>query len=123
MLQRIKKSKALGPVVLWLGLLLLLLALPTGFEGAQTYQNADRVRAQVLATDESGIVDTGLIRTGDQRCTVKLLGGQFRGQTVEAVNRLAGSLAQDKLFAPGDTAFVAVSHRGDHISVVSMTVH
>ena len=115
--------QACGPVLAALALLLVLLLLPTGFEGAQTYQNADRVRAQVLATDESGIVDTGLIRTGDQRCTVKLLGGQFRGQTVEAVNRLAGSLAQDKLFAPGDTAFVAVSHSGDQISVVSMTDH
>ena len=77
----------------------------------------------MLSTDESNIVDTGLIRTGDQRCVVKLLGGQFKGQTVEAVNRLNGSLAQDKLFAPGDTAFVAVSHSGDQISVVSMTDH
>ena len=77
----------------------------------------------MLSTDESNIVDTGLIRTGDQRCMIKLLGGQFRGQTVEAVNRLNGSLAQDKLFATGDTAFVAVSHSGDQISVVSMTDH
>ena len=99
------------------------LMLPTGFEGRLTYQNADRVRAEVLATDESDIVDTGLIRTGEQRCTVKLLGGHFKGQTVEAVNRLNGSLAQDKLFAPGDVAFVTVSHSGGAISVVSMTDH
>lgn len=112
-----------GPVLTAMLLLLLLLILPTGYEGAHTYQNADRVRAEVLSTDESNIVDTGLIRTGDQRCVVKLLGGQFKGQTVEAVNRLNGSLAQDKLFAPGDTAFVAVSHSGDQISVVSMTDH
>ena len=112
-----------GPVFAALLLLIVLLILPTGYEGAHTYQNADRVRAQVLSTDESNIVDTGLIRTGDQRCVVKLLGGQFKGQTVEAVNRLNGSLAQDKLFAPGDTAFVAVSHSGDQISVVSMTDH
>ena len=112
-----------GPVLAALLLLIVLLILPTGNEGAQTYQNADRVRAEVLATDESSIVDTGLIRTGDQRCVVKLLGGQFKGQTVEAANRLNGSLAQDKLFAPGDIAFVAVSHSGDEISVVSMTDH
>ena len=112
-----------GPVFAALLLLILLLILPTGYEGAHTYQNADRVRAQVLSTDESNIVDTGLIRTGDQRCVIKLLGGQFKGQTVEAVNRLNGSLAQDKLFAPGDIAFVAVSHSGNKISVVSMTDH
>ena len=112
-----------GPVVAALLLFVFLCLLPTGFEGSLTYQNADRVRAEVLSTDESDIVDTGLIRTGDQRCTVKLLGGQFRGQTVEAVNRLNGSLAQDKLFSPGDIAFVTVSHSGDAITVVSMTDH
>ena len=112
-----------GPVLAALFLLALLLILPTGYEGALTYQSADRVRAKVLTTDESDIVDTGLIRTGDQRCTVRLLGGQFKGQTVEAVNRLSGSLAQDKLFSPGDTAFVSVSHSGSDISVVSMTDH
>lgn len=112
-----------GPVLAALILLAVLLILPTGFEDHLTYQNADRVRAEVLATDESDIIDTGLIRTGEQRCTVKLLGGQFRGQTVEAVNRLNGSLAQDKLFAPGDIAFVTVSHSGGAVSVVTMTDH
>lgn len=112
-----------GPVLAALVLLAVLLMLPTGFEDHLTYQNADRVRAEVLATDESDIIDTGLIRTGEQRCTVKLLGGQFRGQTVEAVNRLNGSMAQDKLFSPEDIAFVTVSHSGGTISVVSMTDH
>ena len=112
-----------GPVLASLALLAALLLLPTGYEGALTYQNADRVRAEVLSTDESSIVDTGLIRTGEQRCTVKLLGGRFRGETAEAVNRLNGSLAQDKLFAPGDVAFVAVSHAGGAISTVTMTDH
>ena len=54
-----------GPVLAALALLAVLLMLPTGFEGRLTYQNADRVRAEVLATDESDIMDTGLIRTGE----------------------------------------------------------
>ena len=68
-----------GPVLAALVLLVVLLILPTGFDGNLTYQNADRVRAEVLSTDESDIIDTGLIRTGEQRCTVKLLGGHFTG--------------------------------------------
>lgn len=96
----------------------ILLLIPTGYEGALTYQGADRVRAKVLTTDESNIVDTGLIRTGDQRCTVKLLNGRFKGQTVTATNRLSGSLAQDKIFSPGDMSFVAVSYNNDTILVV-----
>ena len=112
-----------GPVLAALVLLAVLLLLPTGYEGALTYQNADRVRAEVLSTDESSLVDTGLIRTGEQRCQVRLLGGQFQGQTAEAVTRLNGSLAQDKLFAPGDVAFVAVSHSGGAVTAVTMTDH
>lgn len=118
-----QRRRTWGPVLAAAVLLAILLALPTGYEGALAYQNADRVRAEVLATDESSIVDTGLIRTGEQRCTVRLLGGLFEGREVTAVNRLTGSLAQDKLFAPGDVAFVVVSHSGEEISTVTMTDH
>ena len=118
-----QRRRTWGPVLAAAVLLAILLALPTGDEGALAYQNADRVRAEVLATDESSIVDTGLIRTGEQRCTVRLLGGLFEGREVTAVNRLTGSLAQDKLFAPGDVAFVVVSHSGEEISTVTMTDH
>ena len=112
-----------GPVLAALILLAVLLVLPSGYEEALVYQSADRVRAAVLSTDESTIIDTGLVRSGEQRCTVRLLGGQFEGRTVDAVNRLNGSLAEDKLFAPGDIAFVTVSHDGDQITTVSMTDH
>lgn len=97
--------------------------LPTGYEGALSYQNADRVSARVLSTDESDVYDTGLVRTEDQRCHVRILGGQFAGVEVDAVNRLSGSLAQDKLFSMGDKAFVVVSHSGDEITTVYMTDH
>ena len=117
------KNPTLLPVLLALLLLVGLIFLPTGFEGALTYQNADRVRAEVLSTDESNVIDTGLIRTGEQRCRVKILGGQFKGEEADAVNRLNGSLAQDKIFAPGDIAFVAISHNGSEITTISMTDH
>ncbi|MBQ9133222.1 MAG: YibE/F family protein [Clostridia bacterium] len=122
-LQKLFSRRTALPVVLALVLMVVLLLLPTGYEGAQSYQNADRVKALVLATDESDIIDTGLVRSGEQRCTVRILGGQFAGQETTAVNRLNGSLAQDKLFAVGDYAFVAVSHNGDTITTVSMTDH
>lgn len=123
MLEEIRKRKTFGPVVLWLCLLLALIALPTGYESALTYRNADRVYALVLDTDESDIVDTGLVRSGEQRCKVRILGGQFKGAEVDAVNRLNGSLAEDKLFSYGDRAFVVVSHSGGEITTVYMTDH
>lgn len=123
MLQRLKTNKNLGPVVLWLLLLVVLLLLPTGYESALSYRNADRVVALVLSTDESDIVDTGLVRSGEQRCQVRILAGQFKGTECTAVNRLNGSLAEDKLFALGDRAFVVVSHSSGEITTVYMTDH
>ncbi len=91
--------------------------LPTGYEGGLIYQEADRCTARVLATDDSTIVDTGLVRSGEQRCTLELLGGRFQGRTATGINMLNGSLEQDKLFAPGDKAMVVVSHQGDEITL------
>lgn len=118
-----KKYSTLFPVILAAVLLVILIISPTGFEGALTYQNADRVRARVLSTDESKIIDTGLIRTGEQRCRILILDGHFEGEETDAVNYLTGSLEQDKLFEVGDTAFVAVSYSGDEITAVTMTDH
>ena len=74
----IHSRKTVLPVLFSMLLFVILLILPTGFEGAQAYQNADRVSALVLSTDESDVVDTGLIRSGEQRCRVRILGGQFK---------------------------------------------
>lgn len=117
------KSKTVGPVLLSLILMVILLLMPTGYEGALSYQNAERVDALVLSTDESDIVDTGLVRSGEQRCQVRILSGKFEGVEIAAVNRLNGSLAEDKLFFPGDKAFVVVSHSAGEITTVYMTDH
>ena len=112
-----------APVLVCLAAILLLLLLPTGFEGALVYQEAERCSARVLSVDDSTIVDTGLVRSGEQRCELELLDGVFAGQVVTGVNMLNGSLEQDKLFAPGDKAMVVVSYQGDEILSVTMTDH
>lgn len=122
-IKTIMKSNTFWPVVASLVLMTVLLILPTGYGGALSYQNADRVPALVLSTDESDVYDTGLVRTGDQRCHVRILGGQFAGTETDAVNRLNGSMAQDKLFSAGDRAYVVVSHSGGEITTVYMTDH
>ncbi|MDO4460692.1 MAG: YibE/F family protein [Clostridia bacterium] len=123
MISKIRQSRTLGPVIMWLVLLIVLVALPTGYENAMSYRNADRVSALVLSTDESDIVDTGLVKSGEQRCKVKILGGKFKGEEVSAVNRLNGSLAEDKIFSEGEKAFVVVSHSEGKITTVYMTDH
>ena len=112
-----------APVLACLVMILLLLALPTGFEGALNSQEAERCTARVLSTDDSAIIDTGLVRSGEQLCELELLDGAFAGETVTGVNMLNGSLELVKLFAPGDRALVVVSHDGDAITNLTMTDH
>ena len=112
-----------APVLVCLLLIVVLLILPTGYEGAIQYQDADRCAARVLSVDNSAIMDTGLVRSGEQLCELELLGGRFQGQTATGVNMLNGSLEQDKIFAPGDKAMVVVSYQGDTILSVTMTDH
>ena len=112
-----------APVLVCLALIILLLFLPTGYEGAIQYQEADRCAARVLEVDNSAIIDTGLVRSGEQLCQLELLGGLFQGEVATGVNMLNGSLEQDKIFAPGDKAMVVVSYQGDKILSVTMTDH
>ena len=112
-----------APVVVCLLLIALLLTVPTGFEEAVQYQEAQRCIAEVLSVDDSSIVDTGLVRSGEQRCTVRFINGAFKGRTATAINLLQGSLEQDKLFTAGDKAQVVVSFNGNTILRVTMTDH
>jgi len=102
---------------------IILVLIPTGFEGAVNYTETERCSALVMSTDESFIVDTGLIRSGEQNCTVEFLSGLFKGRTADAVNILSGSLENDKLFSAGDKALVMIHYSGDMIISVSMVDH
>lgn len=118
-----EKVRYYAPAAICLLLIFLLLLLPTGYEGAVQYQEAERCIAKVTMVDSSSIVDTGLVRSGEQRCEVRFLNGRFKGKTATAINLLQGSLEQDKLFAEGDTAQVVVSYSGESINRVTMTDH
>ena len=106
-----------------IALTVLLLLLPTGFEGALIYQDAEKVRATVLEVDNGAIINNGIIQNGEQYCTLRIEEGSFAGQETGGVNLLSGSLEQDKMFAPGDSALVVVSHADGQITSVTMIDH
>lgn len=118
-----EKLRYYAPVAVCLLLIVIFLVLPTGYEDAVQYKEAERCIAEVTAVDNSAIVDTGLVRSGEQRCVVTFLNGLFKGKTATAINLLQGSLEQDKLFSEGDTAQVVISYDGETIKRVSMTDH
>ena len=91
---------------------IILIAIPTGFQRS-IYVNAEGAKARVLSTDDSTIIQTGLFRQGDQRCTVEILSGSHKGLVMDGVNMLSGSLADDKVFQSGDLAWVLVERDGE----------
>lgn len=113
-----KSKKNVVFILIFFAIIAVLLALPTGFEDARQFKDAEKCKVLVEAVDNSSLINTGLIRTGQQVCTVRFLSGKFKMQTAEGWNMLGGSLSQDKLFRPGDKAQAVVHHDdGEIISV------
>ncbi len=121
-----KKRNWLSSVIC-LVLILVLLLLPTGYEsaGASRTDDSDRISARIVSVDDSTIKDTGLVRTGEQVCDVRLLEGVHKGEIHRAYNMLNGSLEQDKIYKAGETALVLVSfdESGKTVASVSMIDH
>ena len=102
---------------------IILLAIPTGFEGALQFRDAEKCRVLVEEVDNSKLIDTGLIRTGQQVCSVKILSGKFKGQLTEGWNMLGGSLSQDKLFRPGDIVQAIIHYETSESGTVFHSVN
>ena len=101
----------------------ILIAVPTGYEGALIYTESEKCKAEVISTDESSIISTGLIQSGEQICQLELLDGKFKGEKVSGINLLSGSLENDKIYSAGDEALVVVSYNNGGITSVTMTDH
>lgn len=101
----------------------ILIAVPTGYEGALIYTESEKCKAEVISTDESSIISTGLIQSGEQICQLELLDGKFKGEKVSGINLLSGSLENDKIYSAGDEALVVVSYNDGGITSVTMTDH
>lgn len=121
MLNNIHKRDTI-PILVTLIAIILLIFLPNKFP-QKIYENTERVSARVLSTDESFIINTGLIKTGEQLCEVEILDGKFKGKVTKGTNRLSGSLEEDKIFQVGDKILVTLDYTGDEIRVATLVDH
>ena len=96
-------------IVIGIIMIVALLLLPTGYEGATIYKEAERCKVKVLSTDESNIVSSGLIQSGEQTCRIRVMNGRFKGMELNGVNMLSGSLENDKIYEIGDQALAVIS--------------
>ena len=108
-----------------IGLILIgiLICLPTGYEDALIYQGTERAVGKVVETDNSAIITSGLIQSGEQSCMLEIENGKFKGKILQGVNFLSGSLEKDKIFKEGDRALLTISCQGDTIRSVVISDH
>ena len=103
-------------------LIAVLCFLPTGFQSA-VYNGSARAVVEIVETNNSNLYDTGIIKQGEQKCSVRVLDGKFRNKTAEGTNNLVGKLEMDKIFVPGDKALAVIDYEGDNIKYVTLIDH
>lgn len=118
-----KQKSLLLTTLIALIIIVFLIGVPTGYEDALIYKGTERAVGKVVETDNSAIVSSGLIQSGEQSCTMEIEDGIFKGQILEGVNFLSGSLEKDKIFKAGDRALLTISYSGDNIKSVIMSDH
>jgi len=107
------------------GLLLLIctgLAIaPNGFDKT-TDSNTLRVKAKVLDTNNSLLVETGILKTGTQALQIRILDSKFKGLEIQAFNQLVGRMEFDKIFLKGDKTLTVLNLNEDQSVVISANV-
>lgn len=118
-----KQKSVLLTLLTGLLLICILIAIPTGYEDALIYKGSERAIGYVTETDNSSIITSGIIQSGEQTCTLTIENGIFKGRELKGVNFLSGSLEKDKIFKTGDRALLTISYQGDEIKSVVMSDH
>ncbi|NDV18927.1 YibE/F family protein [Pseudodesulfovibrio sp. JC047] len=118
-----RKSRDWLLVSLFTLLAIALYCVPTGFE-THTDTEAVRCTAEVMAVDNANLQELGMIRTGEQAVTLKLLDGPYAGQVHDGHNQLLGQMDRDKEFRVGDTAYVVLTiGEGGEVIFVNPQAH
>ncbi|HBB28875.1 MAG TPA: hypothetical protein DC000_06465 [Clostridiales bacterium] len=74
-------KKDLAPLAVVLIAICILILIPSTFK-EKIYPNSERIPVKIISTDETYIIDTGLIRNGEQLCKVEILKGKFSSGAV-----------------------------------------
>lgn len=118
-----KQKTTLLMILIGILLTAVLIAIPTGYEDALIYQGSVRAVGKVTEVDNSAVIPSGLIQSGEQFCKMIVQDGKFKGREITGVNFLSGSLEKDKIYKAGDRAFIRISCNGDKISSCVMSDH
>ncbi len=108
-----KKVMPILYIIALIGLMLGLLVYENPQEEA--LDNQFEVKAIVLETDESEVIQSGISKIGYQSLLVEVIEGKFKGQQIRAVNQLLGKLDFDNFYMPKDKIIVAILEENSEI--------
>ena len=83
---------------------------------------AEQCKATVLSVDNSNLRVLGILQNGEQTLKIKVLSGSFKGREITAINQLTARKGSDKIFEPGDTAFVVLTKNKDNELVLAVAM-
>ncbi|QTL99473.1 YibE/F family protein [Iocasia frigidifontis] len=98
--------------------LLLFLAVIGLFLGEMKNSNIERqalIKAKVIETDDSDVIQSSIARIGMQELTVKILEDKHQGEQVVAYNTLQGKPSLDNYYNVGDTILVALQEQDNKL--------
>lgn len=105
----LNKNRADKLFVLAVGIIsLILFFIPTGFEDNERKKNTVWEKGVTLKCDNSEIKRVGIVPVGTQTITVRILSGDFRGDTVVTENVLLGQMSADKIFKTGQKVLLVL---------------
>lgn len=87
---------------------IVMLLIPTGFETPAGTSHSMRVRATILEVDNSQVREYGPVIEGTQHIELRIDSGTFKGEVMESINSIIGKKELDKVFEPGDRAYVVL---------------
>ncbi|MBN2860736.1 MAG: YibE/F family protein [Sphaerochaetaceae bacterium] len=87
---------------------IVMLLIPTGFETPEGTSHSMQVRATILEVDNSQVREFGPVIEGTQHIELRIDSGTFKGEVMESINSIIGKKELDKVFEPGDKAYVVL---------------
>ncbi|GAB6099717.1 YibE/F family protein [Halanaerocella petrolearia] len=105
----IKKENSLPLIII-----ILLLLLITGL--IINNNNPSEVKAIILKTDNSNVMQAGMTRIGNQYLKVKIITGRYKGSKVKATNNLKGKMNIDDYYQSGDKIVLALTEEKKQIT-------
>lgn len=100
----------------------ILALIPSPFAGRYVQAGSERARARILETDNALVKQVGIVKEGSQALRIRIESGRFRGREFESSNNLIGKMELDKMFVPGDKAFVVLDLTKDRKDVAYANV-